>query len=843
MMAIFRRLAALRGAPHRDSAEPRAGEEPRSTATLDVVQRDVRYAIRSLGRTPAFTVAAVLALALGIGATTAMLSVVNGVLLRPLPYRDSDRLVVILRDGYNPVAPANVADWKAQTRSFTDIATAEAWGPSLLGSDGPERLSGLHVSPGLFPLLGVQPIIGRAFASDEEVAGNDRVAVIGYGLWQRRFGGDRKVVGSTVTLDGAPYTIVGVMPQGFRFAPFWITDAEIWAPLALGPRAVSRTAASLRAFARLRPGVTLDQARSDLAAVTARLEREYPGTNRGVVVQTLKHKVVGDIETPLFVLLVAVGFVLLIACANVAHMLLARGSVRQKEIAVRTALGATRGRIVVQLLVESLVLAVLGGAIGLMIAYWGVRALVAASPSIIPRVSDVSLDPRVLGMSFALTLGTAVVFGLVPALRAARLDLATIFRDGSRGSSEGRGRGRLRSGLVAVEFAIAVVLLVGAGLMVRTFAALRRVDPGFDPRGVVTMTISVSGTAEAPPAARVAFFQQLLPRIRALPGVASAAYINHLPLAGDQWGFGFSVEGKERRAADRPSATYRVVTPGYFETMRIPLLRGRGVLETDRADAPPVVVINDYMARTYWPGENPIGKRITLDDSTWLTVVGVAKNTVRGDWAAPPAEELFVPFQQARGFASDPGGQYGYVTLVARAACAGGPRCDAASLTPAIVRTVRESERAAPIGAIQTMSSVVSHATTESAFYLVLLAAFALFAVTLAGVGVYGVMSYAVARRRNEIGIRLALGAEPGAVRRLVVGQGLRLAGIGALSGAIAAIGLTQLLRKLLFGVSPTDPLTFGAVVGVLALVAVAASYFPARRATRIDPVSALRGD
>lgn len=839
MMAIFRRRA---GALHRDPVD-RHTDDARPAVSLDVLKRDVRYAIRSLARTPGFTIAAALALALGIGATTAMLSVVNGVLLQPLPYRDSDRLVVILRDGYNPVAPANVADWRAQTRSFTDIAVAEAWGPSLLGSDGPERISGLHVSAGLFPLLGAQPLVGRGFAADEEIAGNDHVAVIGYGLWQRRFGGSRAAIGSTVSLDGVPYTIVGVMPPTFRFAPFWITDSEIWAPLALGERGTSRTAASLRAFARLRPGVTLDQARADLAAVTARLEREYPGTNRDIVVQTLKHRVVGDIEAPLFVLLVAVGFVLLIACANVAHMLLARGSVRQREMAVRTALGATRRRIVAQLLVESLVLAGFGGAIGLAIAYWGVRALVAASPSIIPRVSDVSLDSRVLAMSMLLTLATAVVFGLVPALRAARLDLATSFRDGSRGSTEGGSCGRLRSALVAVEFAVAVVLLVGAGLMVRTFVALRHVDPGFDPRGVVTMTISVNGTAEAAPASRVAFFQQLLPRIRALPGVASAAYINHLPLAGDQWGFGFTVEGHPRAAGDRPSATYRVVTPGYFETMRIPLLRGRGVSESDRADGPPVVVINDHMARTYWPGEDPIGKRISFDDSTWMTVVGVAKNTVRGDWSAPPSEELFVPFQQADGFRSNPGGHYGYLTLVARASCAAGVRCDAASLAPSIVRVVREAERAAPIGAIQTMSAVVSHATTESAFYLVLLGAFALFAVTIAGVGVYGVMSYAVARRRNEIGIRLALGAEPGAVRRLVVGQGLRLAAIGAVAGATAAIGLTQLLRKLLFGVSPTDPVTFAGVVGVLGFVALAASWFPARRATRIDPVSALRGD
>jgi predicted permease len=809
-----------------------------------LVLRDLRYAFRSLARTPVFTAAAVLALALGVGATTAMLSVVNGVLLRPLPYADADRLVVILHNGRNPVAPANVADWKAQTRSFVDIAAAEAWGPNLMGDTGPERLSGLRLTGGMFPLLGVRPLMGRFFTADEDAPGKENVAVISFGLWQRRWGGSRDVIGRRVSLDDRAFTIIGVMPRGFQFAPFWITSAEIWAPLALGARASNRSGQSLRAFARLRPGVSLEQARVDLAAVTARLEREYPGTNGDVTLQTLKHKVVGSIQRPLLVLLVAVAFVLLIACANVAHMLLARASSRQKEIAIRTALGATPRRIVRQLLTESIMLAIAGGVGGLALATWGIRALIAASPAIVPRVADVRMDLRVLAMSALVTAATAIVFGLVPAVRAARVDLAETFKDGDRGSSEGRGRHRLRNVLVASEFSLALVLLVGAGLMIRTFGALRRVDPGFEPRGVVTMTIATTGTRAAAPAQRVPFFNDLLPRIRALPGVESAAFINHLPIAGDQWGAGFSVEGRPHPPkGHRLGATFRVVTPGYFHTMRIPLRQGRDISDSDRLDAPLVVVINEFMAKTHWPGENPIGKRISLDDSTWMTVVGVAKNAVRSDWAAPPEEELFIPFAQSVGFNTNPGAHFGYLTLVARAACWRDRACDAAVLATSMVQLVRATDRSVPIAAVQTMSQVVQRATAESAFYLVLLGAFASIAVILAAVGIYGVMSYTVSRRTHEIGIRIALGAAPSAVRGFIVLQGLRVVVAGAAAGVVAAFALTRLMSGLLYGLTASDPLTFVAVTLTLCCVAALASYLPARRATRIDPLQALRAD
>ena len=812
-------------------------------AAVRNVRGDIRFGSRSLRKTPGFSVVAIVALALGIGATTAILSVVNGVLLRPLPYADSDRLVVLLHDGRNPTSPANVIDWKSQTHSFTDVAAAEYWSANLTSGDSPENVLGLRVSSGIFPMLGVAPLVGRTFTAQEDVTGTEHVAVIGYGLWQRRFGGDRSIVGRTVSLDGEPFTVLGIMPPTFQFSPFWATHAEMWVPLGLAARAGNRDAQSLRVFARLRPGVTMEQARSDLAAVTTRLEREYPGTNKNVTVQTLKHKVVGDIATPLLVLLVAVAFVLLIACANVAHMLLSRAAVRQKELAIRTALGATRARLVAQLLAESTMLAIAGGVAGLLLALWGVRVLTAANPVIIPRVSSVAIDTRVLFMTVLITAATSMVFGLVPALRAARVDLAGTFKDGDRASTDGHRKHRLRSALVMSEFALALVLLVGAGLMIRSFVALMRVDPGFDPRNVITMTISTKGTREADPAVRPAFFAQVLDRVRAVPGVEAAGYINHLPLTGDRWGFGFSVEGRpQAKPGDSPTATFRVVFPGYFHAMHIPLLRGRDLADADRADAPEVVVINEYMAKTYWPGQDPIGKRISMGGQAFITVVGVVKNAAIERIGSPPEEEFYFPFAQTS-YATSQAARYANLTLVARAACAPGGECDASSLASPVVNAIRAVDRNVAISTVATMSSAVAGATAESRFYLVLLGSFAAIALALAAVGIYGVMSYSVSRRTHEMGIRIALGADPMGVVRLVVGEGIRLAGVGAAVGVVAAFGLTRLMSKLLYSTAPSDPMTFILVTVGLCGVGVLASYIPARRATKVDPLTALRAD
>jgi putative ABC transport system permease protein len=807
---------------------------------IDQLARDARVGVRGLRKLPVFTVAAALALALGIGATTAMLSVVRSVLLEPLPYASSSQLVVALHNGNNPVAPANFIDWRAQTHSFAGMAAAEYWTPDLTGNDDPQQIDALHITSGMLPLLGVAPLLGREFTADEELSGNEHVVILSYGLWQERFAGDRGVVGQTMSLDGTRYTVVGVMPKTFQFAPFWATHAELWAPLALGKRLTSREGQSLRVFARLGPGVTLTQARADLAAVTARLEREYPGTNRNVELVPLKEKVVGRIETPLVVLLVAVAFVLLIACSNVAHMLLARAATRHRELAIRCALGATRGRLIAQMLVESMLLALVGGAGGFALAIAGIRALVAASPAIIPRVATVSIDASILVATFAITVSTAVAFGLLPALQATRVDLAETFRDGDRAATDGRGRGRMRGILVVSEFALALVLLVGAGLMIRTFVALRQIDPGFDPRNVISMIVSPSRSAVVQGGEH--FYIDALARVDALPGVAGASYINHLPIAGDEWRLSFNVEGRPRpKPGDSPAATYRVVFPGYFKTMRIPILAGRDITDADRVGGPGVVVVNQFMANRYWP-EGAIGKRISIDDSTLVTIVGVVKNDVRGQWAAPPAEEMFLPFMQQKAYLTPGAGPTSAMTLVARVSCERSD-CDAAALATPIRRAIRSVDRGAPISAVETMSAVVATATAEQRFYLVLLAAFAGIAVVLAGVGIYGVMSYSVSRRTHEIGIRIALGAEPSSVVRAVVGRGVGVAAIGAGVGLVLAVALTGMMKSILYGVSPTDTVTFASVTSLLLGVALAASLVPALRATRADPLAALRSD
>ena len=824
--------------------------DARAGAAFEVLAQDVRYGARALARNPGFTAAAVLALALGIGATTAILGVVDAVLLRPLPYADAARLVTVLHDGRDPVAAANFLDWKAGTRAFAGMGAAQAWGPNLSGGDRPERVSGLRLSADMLPLLGVRPALGRAFGAAEDVPGGDRVAVIGHRLWQRHFGGRASAVGASIVLDGEPFTVIGVMPDSFAFAPFWVRDAEIFAPLALDGAAASRGAQTLRVFARLAPGATLDQARADVARVTTRLEAMYPGTNRGVTVRPLMELVVGDVRPALLMLLSAVGLVLLAACANVAHLLLARGVARRRELAIRTALGATRLRTLRQLLTESLLLAVLGGAGGVLLALAGVRALVLLAPSFVPRVETVGLDGRVLAASAAITLLCGIAFGLLPGGRVGRAELSgpDAFRDGGRGTTAGPAGQRLRGALVASEFALAVVLLVGAGLMMRSFVALRAIDPGFDPRGVAAATVSVTGTAQADPARRSAFFTDLADRAAALPGVASASLVNHLPLAGDVWGREFRIEGRPTPAeGESPRATYRVVLPGYFATMRIPVLRGRDVGRGDRAGAPPVVVVSERLAETAWPGEDPVGRRITFDDSTWVTVVGVVRNTMQGEWAATPREELFLPYLQDAGYQESPEGHYASLTVVVRAACGGaaGADCDAAAAAtvPAMRRLVAELDPAVAVSGAEVMTRVVRRATGAPRFYVLLLGAFAAVALALATVGIYGVMSYGVSQRTREIGIRIALGATPRGVVRQVVGGGMRPALVGAAVGLAGAFLLTRLMAGLLYGVAATDAVTYVSVTLLLLAVALLAGALPARRAARTDPVTALRAE
>jgi putative ABC transport system permease protein len=811
----------------------------RTGTRLETLVRDVRYALRTLARTPGLTAAMVFVLALGIAASTAVFSVVNAVLLRPLPYAAPDRIVVLLHGDRNPVSPANYLDWRRAAASFERMGAAEVWSPNLTGDDHPERVNALRITADIPPLLGVPPALGRPILAGEDRKGSDHVVVLGDGLWQSRYAGDPAILGRSITLDGEAYTVVGVMPPGFAFPPFWARGTQLWAPLSLEERAINRGGSSLRVFARLREGSTLDQARAEMTAITARLEEEFPGTHRDLTVRPLLDVVVGDVRPALLVLLGAVGFVLLVTCANVAHMLLARAAARRKEIALRAALGASRTRILRQLLTESLVLALAGGAAGLLLARAGVRALVALGPPGLPRLESVALDGRVLAFALVVSLGTGLAFGLVPALQATRRDLADALREGERGSTESGGRGRLRSVLVSSELALALVLLVGAGLMIRSFVALQAVDPGFDRRNVLSMIVSVAGTASADPARRVPFFEDVVRDAAALPRVVSASAINHLPLAGDIWGWPFRVEGRpEPRPGEEPTATYRVVLPGYFKTMGIPLRRGRDVSDEDRAGAPGVVVVNESLAARHWPGEDAIGKRLALadrDGPSWLTVVGVVKDTVRGRWGAPPEDELFLPYAQVRRYVENPSSHFAYLTLVVRTSG------DPASLASALRSAVWAREKNAPISDVRVLEEVVEGATAQPRFYVLLLGAFAAVALALAAVGIYAVISFSVARRTNEIGIRVALGAEPGDVLRLVVGQGLRVGLVGALAGIAGALALTRLMSTMLYGVGSHDPATFACVVVLLAVVALLASYLPARRATRIDPLRALR--
>jgi putative ABC transport system permease protein len=808
---------------------------------MDTIFQDLRYALRMLVKGPAFTIIAVITLALGIGANTAIFSVVNAVLLRALPYADPDRLVILQHEGHSGNSAANFLDWKRDNHVFENMGAAEGWSPNLTGVDKPEEIEGLHVTSEIFPVLGIRPILGRTFTPDEDRAGHDHEVVLSYGFWQRHFGGSKDVVGRTIEFNGEPYDIVGVMPAGFRFAPFWDTKAEVWSPLILNPD--DRIINSKRIFLRLKPGVSIQQAQAEMTTIAARLEKQFPGTNKDLVVTPLKDKVVGDLRPALLVLLGAVGFVLLIACANIAHMFLARASARQREIAVRTALGASRGRMLRQFLTESALLALAGGAIGVLIANWVLRSLLVWAPGDITQFGSMNVDARVLMFALVVIAITGIAFGLAPALQTSGFNVIDSLKEGGRSAGQGRHSRRVRSLLVASEFALALVLLAGAGLMIRTFAALSQIDPGFNPHHLLTMVVSVAGAKDTAATDRSAFYHQSLQRIQALPGVVSASAINHLPLAGDDWDLPFFIEGRPvPKRGEELGGTYRVVLPGYFRTMNIPLLRGRGFTEHDNQNAPGVVIINEFMAQRHWPGEDPIGKRISVGlemngtpSRTWLTIVGITQSVVRREWSAPPEEEYYLPFLQNTVYETSSSPHYKYMTFVVRTAG------DAATQAPAIENAIRSENKTVTLSEVQTMDDVVAEANAQPRFYLYLLAAFGAVALVLAAVGIYGVMSHSVSRRTHEMAVRMALGAQRAEVLRLVVGESMLLAVVGGVLGLIGALALTPTMKTLLYGVTAGDPATFVAVTFVLGVVALLASYVPARRATKVDPIVALR--
>jgi predicted permease len=817
---------------------------------MHTLLQDLRFGFRMMAKKPGFTLIAVLTLSLGIGANTAIFSVVNGLLLRPLAYHEPENIVTILQEGQRPLSPANFLDVRADSQSFAQMAAAEAWGGTLTNQERAESISGLRMGEGLFEMLGISPLLGRTLQTEDFQPGKDRVLVLSHKLWQRSFGGDPAVVGRQQLLNGESYTVIGVMPPQFQFPPFWSTRAEMWTPLDLRPRATNRGGSSLRVFGRLKPGVRIEQAQTEIDAINQRLATAYPEANTrlNLRVDPLNEKVIGNVRLPLLILLGAVAFVLLIACANVACLLLARASARQKEAAVRVALGASRWRILRQLLMESLLLSLGGAALGILLAVWGVDWLTtllsgnSTGFSVrLPRLSEIRIDALALLFTLTVSVLTSVLFGLAPALAASKPDLNHILKEGGRGTTGGRHR--LRETLVVVELALAMVLLIGAGLLMNSFLKLQAVDPGFNPRKVLTAMVSLAGASQYVGPAREAFYQQLTDRLQALPGVEAASAINHLPLAGDTWGLTLTIEGQPLPPpGEEVRATYRVSRPDYFRTMGIQLSSGRDFTERDTPDAPGVVILNETLARRYWPAGDALGKRVSLDDPRdnsqplqWLTVVGVIKDVKQSSWTEPPGNEMYLPFQQSRGFYAGTGGQFASMTLVLRTTV------EPQSLATAVQETVRSLDRNLPVSNVMSMEQVIADTLWQPRFNLQLIWLFAGLALILAAVGLYGVMSYTVAQRTHEVGLRMALGAQRRDVMKLVVGQGMKLALFGVGAGVVASVALTRLMTTLLFGVSATDFTTYAIIAGLLTLVALLACWIPARRATKVDPMIALR--
>jgi putative ABC transport system permease protein len=798
---------------------------------------DLRFAFRTLARSRAFTVAALLTIALGIGANAAIFSVVDALLLRPLPFPDPERLVVVWEKNIprnrldNVVSPGNYIHWTEQARTFERMAAVSmTFRTSITGGGEPEELPVQFVTSSLFPMVGVPPLHGRWLLPEEDRP-ETQVVVLGHAFWTRRFGSDASIVNRAITLNGRPYTVVGVMPPGFAFLD---RDVTMWIPVGFSAEARTPRGRWLIVGARLKPGVTVAQAQADMDAITGRLTAQFPEFNTGWAsnVVPLQRQMVGRVRPALLTLVAAVGAVLLIACANVANLLLARGASRQRELAVRAALGAGRGRLVRQLLAESLALASLGAAAGLLLAWWGVAALrVAADAGVaLPRANEIALDGRVVLFAVGLSVLTAVLFGLAPALAAAGLDLHGALKDGGRAGDAARG-GRLRSVFVVVEVALALVLLAGAGLLIRSFARLLDVNPGFRPEQTLSAKVSLPGVKYDNDEKVIRFFDDLMRRLEALPGVRAAGGVSFLPLTGLAAATGFEIVGRPKPPlGEGPVCDVRVATGHYFSAMDIPLIAGRVFDEGDSREKTRLVIINQTMARQYWPDESPLGRRIVVswNDPGPDEIVGVVGDVHHYGLETAPRPMIYWP----------PGRfAYPWTAVVVR-----GTR-DPTSLVPAIVREVHAMDSNLPVADVRTLDTVVSRSVAERRLVMAILAGFAAMAATLAAIGIYGVMAYAVAQRTREIGVRMALGARSRDILRLVLGRALALAGVGVAIGAVAALALTRFMTMLLFDTEPTDPAVFAAVAAGLVLVAIAASLLPGRSAARVDPLVALRAE
>ena len=807
---------------------------------LRTVWKDLRYGVRTLVKSPAFTVVAVLSLALGIGANTAIFSVVNGVLLRPLPYPESESVVAVWHTPPQAsfpgmkrfsVSPANYLDWKEQSRAYEEMAIYQYAGLSLSAGADPVPVTGAAVSSDFFSVLRTQASKGRTFSPEEEQQGREQVVVLGHGLWQRAFGADPNVIGQTVTLNSRPYNVVGVMPAGFEFP----AEAELWVPLAWD--AAERQTRSIHDYlviARLKPGASLEQARAEMSTISSRLEQQYPEANKGwgAAVIPLQEDIVGDVRPALLVLFSAVGFVLLIACANVANLMLARGASRRKEIALRIALGATRGRIVRQLLCESVLLSVAGGLLGLLLADWGGRLLVRLSSGSLPNTAEVGVDAWALGFTLLVSLAAGVVAGVAPALQFSKNELAQTLKQGTGRSAAGSMRQRTRKALVVCEVALSLILLVGAGLMIRSFWKLQNVDPGFDVSNTLTLSVGLPSTRYSEPQQQLAFHDRVLDQVRALPGVVAVGSTTTIPLTGGGSKQPFSVEGRPAPPlSEQPLAQTRYVSPDYFKAIGIPLKQGRAFEDRDRDGAPQVVIISEAMARHFWPGENAVGKRLTASFHEKLgprEIVGVVGDVKSNGLDDEGGSTMYLPFRQA---------PRPWITFVARASS------DPQGFVQPVSKAVYAVDREQAISSVRTMEQVMAESLSGRRFNMTLLMTFAALALALAAVGVYGVMNYSVMLRRRELGIRIALGARALDVLRLVLGQGLALTLIGVAVGMAGAYALTRLMESLLYGVTATDFLTFGSVSGVIILVGLLASFLPARRATKVDPMIALRSE
>jgi putative ABC transport system permease protein len=804
------------------------------------VLQDLRYGVRVLVRAPGSTAVAILALALGIGANTAIFSLVDTLLLRPLPYGDAARLVQVWEDaahvGFarNTPAPGNFFDWKAQNQVFDDMAASRDRSFTLTGGGDPEAVMGRAVTANVFSVLGVRPALGRTFQRDEDRADGPAVAIIGYGLWQRRFGGERDVVGRTVEVDGRATTIVGVMPRGFVFPR---REHEVWVPMAVtAQQATNRNLHYLQVVARLRPGVPLERAQADMAAIAQRLERDHPDSNThvGATVIPLRDELVGNIRPALYLLLAAVGCVLLIACANVANLLLGRATARRREIAVRLALGARRGRIVRQLLTESVLLSGAGGLLGLALAAWSQEFLAALLPA--GTAGSLALDGGVLLFTATVSVLTGIVFGLAPAVTASRQELAEQLKGGPGGGA-GVPAGRLRGALVVAEVALAFVLLAGAGLTIQAFLRVRSLDPGFRPEGVLTARTVLPSPRYADDVRRNAFYDQVLARVAAVPGVVSVGYTSFLPLTNRGGTQGFSIEGEPPPApGEVHDANFRVVSPDYPSTVGMSLREGRWLAASDRADAPPVALVNEAFVARYFAGASPLGKRFKLgppgSNEAWMTVVGVVGDVKQMGLEVAGRAEMYVPYAQDSGLSF-----FSPKDLAVRTA--GYPM----ALAEPVRRAIWDVDPLQPVANVRPMAALLDQELSSRNLQSTLLGAFAALALVLASLGIYGVLAYAVAQRRREIGIRMALGAPSARVLGMVVGQGLRLCAIGIAIGVVLAVAMTRALSALLYGVRSGDALLYAAVAAVLAAVAAVASFVPARQAARVDPMVAIRTD